>query len=188
MTEFELYDRITEAGLSPNEYFALAFVVYGFKKKTEFNLDVAMRQLRSKEFLDKRNIPTEKCVQYGLFRNLKLLTPKKEPEDLEFEEKVKWYIQMFPPIRLPSGMMARQDLKLVKAKFRKFFEQYKYDWNTIFEATESYINYYAQQKYKFMRNSVYFILKDGKSDLALECDTVINSSKVSARNSFDQDI
>jgi hypothetical protein len=188
MTEFELYDRMLEAEISPDQYFTLAMIVRGNKKRTVFNIEQAKRQLRTRGFLDKNFVPTEKCLQYGLFQNLKLLLPKEEPEDVEFDTNVRWYIQLFPPIRLPSGRMARENPKLVKAKFRKFFELYQYEWKTIFEATERYVNYYAQKNYQYMRNCIYFILKDSTSDLALECDSIINNKITETQNSFSTDI
>jgi hypothetical protein len=186
-TELELYDRITEAGLSPNEYFALAFVVYGLRRPTEMILEMEKRKLQKKGFLDVNKLPTNRVREFNLFENLlSTPVPEKTKEEDEMDTKIKVFIDLFPATRLPSGQMARQGLKIVKQKFKKFFQLYAYDWEVIYQATRNYVAYYEKKEYNYMRNCAYFILKDGTSDLALECDALINMEV--DRESFSTDI
>ncbi len=165
----DLYKNITAAGLTPNQYFLLVFRLAGIKEKVLFNPEVELRVLRREGFLTDENEPTKKLAQTELFEEIDL--PK---EDKSMNRLIGKYIGMFPPIRLPSGAMARVSVPQAKEQFNSFFEQFDYSWDTIYKATQNYLNHYREKDWLYMRNSKWFIMKDGESQLALECDAVEN--------------
>jgi hypothetical protein len=106
-------------------------------------------------------------------------------------EKVEQYRLLWPSLILPSGKNARCSLKELQPKFKWFFDNYEYDWNTIMKATQEYIKYYSERGYNFMRTSSYFIYKESvpkfrTSTLAEWCDKVLNGNAL--HESFDIDI
>lgn len=59
-----------------------------------------------------------------------------------------------------------------------FFQEYTYDWETILDATELYVNEFAKKNYLYMRTAQFFIKKliDGtvQSELATYCEIILN--------------
>ena len=99
---------------------------------------------------------------------------------IDYEQKIQQYIELFPTERLPNGKYARGNKKNIETNFRWFFENYDYSWDTIFGATQLYINEFRANNYLYMRTALYFIKKqdDGKSilsDMADYCDRYMNS-------------
>jgi len=98
----------------------------------------------------------------------------------DYKDRVKEYIQIFPTQKLPSNKYARGNAKNIEVNFMWFFQEYPdYDWETILEATEKYVEEYRLKNYEYMRTAMYFIkkLKDGtsESELANYCDIALNS-------------
>ena len=95
------------------------------------------------------------------------------------------YNEIFPKVKLPSGKIARTPLRMVEANFKWFFENYKYSWETILNATVRYVDEYELKSpaYMYMRNSGYFICKMShdkirESTLAEYCDMVDSKEEV----------
>lgn len=107
-------------------------------------------------------------------------------------EKVEEYRELFPDGKLPSGKRARVNSKELQKRFEWFFDTYKFDWDTILQATENYIQEYEKKspKYMYMRTSEYFIKKqmDDKSwvsGLADYCDVIDKGeSEIPADNNY----
>lgn len=190
MTDLELYEKITSAGLTPNQYFAVLFHLLGVTKKTNFNQSVTISQLQREGFLTKDKRPTKRLVETKLFEDLELRLVEDDTDEKLIDKQVETFISFFPHGRLPSGAFARANTGAVKLKFKDFFQQYDYSWDTIFEATENYVNHYAQDGYKWMRSCLNFIIKDstGESQLALECEAVKGNKQTSNTFSFGLDI
>lgn len=118
-----------------------------------------------------------KGMQYlGYFDGNYELTQK--ARDL-FEEKgvddefVHQYREIFPRIRLSSGVYARSDAKDLKALLKKFVKVYGFTKEEILTATKLYVEFYSRQRYEYMKNSYYFIAKRGEpSMLASYCEAV----------------
>jgi len=96
----------------------------------------------------------------------------------DFLEKIKTYRETFPPQKLPSGNLARNNVKALGENFRWFFETYDHDWDTILKATKMYVNEYRDKQYMYMQTSQYFISKQDKhkvkhSSLADYCDMIL---------------
>ena len=77
----------------------------------------------------------------------------------EFSENLDKYMELWPNIKLPSGLRARADKTNVKNNLIWFFRTYEYDWQTVLSATELYISEYEMKNYLYMRNSQYFVSK-----------------------------
>jgi hypothetical protein len=87
------------------------------------------------------------------------------------------YREIFPKGKLPSGVPARNNVKILTENFRWFFSEYDYTWEEIMKATKMYVNEYRQNNYMYMQNSQYFISKQDKhkvktSKLADYCDMI----------------
>jgi hypothetical protein len=87
------------------------------------------------------------------------------------------YREIFPKGKLPSGVPARNNVKILSENFRWFFAEYDYSWEEIMKATKMYVNEYQRNNYMYMQNSQYFISKQDKhkvktSKLADYCDMI----------------
>jgi hypothetical protein len=87
------------------------------------------------------------------------------------------YRDIFPKGKLPSGVPARNNIKILTENFRWFFAEYDYSWEEVMKATKMYVNEYQKNNYMYMQNSQYFISKQDKhkvktSKLADYCDMI----------------
>ncbi len=87
------------------------------------------------------------------------------------------YRSIFPKGKLPSGVPARNNVKILTENFRWFFAEYNYSWDEVIKATKMYVNEYQKKNYLYMQNSQYFISKQDKhkvktSKLADYCDMI----------------
>lgn len=182
----EFYKKITDGGLTPNQYFAILFHTLGVKQKTLFNQAVELSRLKREGYLTEGLNFTQKLLDTKVFDDIEYTLVEDDSKERSFERKIGRYIGIFPAHRLPSGAPARASVPTVKLQFTEFFKQYDYSWDVIYEATQNYVNYYAERNYEYMRNAKNFILnKDGESQLALECDMMLNKQE---HFSFDKDI
>jgi len=95
----------------------------------------------------------------------------------EFINHVETYRSIFPARKLPSGVPARNNVKVLTECFRWFFNTYNFNWAEIHLATRMYVNEYRDKEYQYMQNSQYFISKQDKnkvkrSQLADYCDMI----------------
>jgi hypothetical protein len=87
------------------------------------------------------------------------------------------YRNIFPKGKLPSGVPARNNAKILTENFRWFFAEYDYTWEEVIKAAKMYVNEYQKNNYLYMQNSQYFISKQDKhkvktSKLADYCDMI----------------
>jgi len=90
---------------------------------------------------------------------------------------IEQYRSTFPKGKLPSGVPARNNIKILTENFRWFFAEYDYSWKELIKATKMYVNEYQKNNYLYMQNSQYFISKQDKhkvktSKLADYCDMI----------------
>jgi hypothetical protein len=107
-----------------------------------------------------------------------------------FMQNIDAYVKLFPNKKLSSGKYARVPAKSLENAFRWFFENYEYDWQTIFSATQKYIAEYETKNYDYMRTSRYFIRKQNvdkswDSDLAVYCE-YLNDAPENDENPFEE--
>lgn len=163
-----LFDEICSLGLTPNEYFALSRVLQDKPMQERMDPKLYRRYLFVNDWITIENKPTEKLRKSKIFEDV---------QDPDFEKNVEIYRLMWPPITLPTGKTARSSSVDLQHRFRWFFENYQYNWDAIFQATESYINFYRERSYAYMRTSSYFIYKEETtklrtSTLAEWCDRI----------------
>lgn len=92
-------------------------------------------------------------------------------------QKVEEYRTIFPPQKLPSGKLARNNVKTLNESFRWFFNTFDVTWDDVIKATKRYVKEYRANDYLYMKTSQYFIAKQDKhkvksSELADYCDMV----------------
>lgn len=174
----EIVKKINASELSPNSYFLLHSIVNSIDYKLNIDKGKEKIKLRALGYLEK-DIPTKKAFE--LFGEVldEDFQKQKEREEKAMLMNALRISQFFPPIYLPSGAHSRGFLGTVKDRLKAFVQIYPYDWDTIFKATESYIERYKEKGYKYMRNCPNFILNEkGESALHLECEIIQNSSQI----------
>ena len=92
-----------------------------------------------------------------------------------FKDMVNKYREIFPAKKLPSGKLARNNVKTLIENFRWFFSTYEHNWGDVLKATKMYVDEYSNTEYQYMKTSQYFISKQDKhkikiSELADYCD------------------
>lgn len=97
-------------------------------------------------------------------------TQEKSAMDLLVEN----YLEMFPKgIKNGGNKPLRSNATDVRAKLLKFMNKYQHRPETILKATKNYLDR-MRGIYTYCPTAEYFILKDGSSALATECDMVKN--------------
>lgn len=82
------------------------------------------------------------------------------------------YLELFPKgVKNGGNKPLRSNVTDVKAKMLKFMNKYHHPQETILTATGNYINR-LRGTYTYCPTAEYFIMKDGSSALATECDMV----------------
>lgn len=92
----------------------------------------------------------------------------------EFIKNLQEFREIFPNRKLPSGKSARTNFDDLKRKMVEFLIKYpQYDWNTILDAAEHYVETYRKADYMFMKTAGYYIMKNNESDLATDCELLL---------------
>jgi hypothetical protein len=133
-------------------------------------------------YLDSKNnsITPESRKIIITLNNYFIISKKKTNKQLLGESgalNITQYREIFPATKLPSGVPARNNVKILTENFRWFFSEYDYTWEDILKATKMYVNEYRDNQYMYMQNSQYFISKQDKhkvktSKLADYCDMI----------------
>lgn len=165
-TATEFIDYVSSLNLNPNEFSTLYFIFTKKKAPKTLNIDGYKSVLYTKGWIDGRGNLNDKSI--SLF----------ETSNID-NQSVERYRQMWPSIVLPNGKYARSSHKELEVRFKWFFENFSYDWETIYKATEEYLKYYEERRYNFMRTSGFFIYKESSpklrtSDLAEWCDKTLS--------------
>jgi hypothetical protein len=85
------------------------------------------------------------------------------------------WVDLWPKGIKTAGYRVRPTTQEAGKKLRTFRTLYpSYDKKVIMEASEGYIQRFAINGYSFMKLAKYFIMKDGESELASECDAVLD--------------
>lgn len=100
---------------------------------------------------------------------LELIGQSKSDNIIEFAEKFK---ELFPKGVKSGGYPVRSSTADIADKLRKFFKKHKYTQEQVLEATKRYVERKGSEGYSFMQTAVYFIEKNGSSNLAAECDSL----------------
>lgn len=169
MEIIELYNKLKQIGLSPNEFTVLSFIHKDIKEEYNFNEHLSKRILRRDGFLDKENNLTQKSKE--LFG------------DLNTKDPIEVFRELFPKGILPNGRPARSTYQELDRKFKWFIANHNYSWNIILKATKEYVKYYVKQDYRYMQTASNFISKQDQdriksSALAEWCEKIKSGDEV----------
>lgn len=85
------------------------------------------------------------------------------------------WVNLFPIGVKSGGKLVRSDRRMCFKKMSLFVTLYDYDLDTIFKATESYLEDRAEDDFAYTKCAVYFIdKKDEGSSLAEWCEKVLH--------------
>ena len=196
LKQMEFFDIITVKKLTPNQYYLLC-CMRDSVTPLQMNLHLELRHLKATGWVTeleggKFKLSPQAVTLIGQVEKLFKVSKKKTSTQLigaDYKERIDEYISLFPNVKLPSGKAARSAFKNVENCFRWFFENHEYDWETVLQATENYVNEYQRKNWKFMRTSQYFIRKmeadrTFNSDLANYCAIVQSGGDAEPTQSF----
>ena len=177
----EIFTKVIQNGLTPNSFYVLYCIKEKIVPHNSINKALECKRLQTDHWLTESLELTDKSIIFmaeidGYFKKSK----KKTSKDLmghNFMQNIEAYVNIFPNKKLSSGKYARVPAKNLENAFRWFFENYSYDWETIFLATQKYV---SENENGYMRTSQYFVRKQNSdktwdSDLSVSCEYIINS-------------
>ena len=177
---WELFQKIQTYNITPNQCMLLFAFSEGITPSTYNKEDHQI--LIDAGYLDSKNnfITPESRKIIITLNNYFIISKKKTNKQLLGESgalNITQYREIFPATKLPSGVPARNNVKILTENFRWFFSEYDYTWEDILKATKMYVNEYRDNQYMYMQNSQYFISKQDKhkvktSKLADYCDMI----------------
>jgi hypothetical protein len=175
----EIFKKLADNGITPNAFYILDCIKEGIVPNTYVKASLEVTRLIRDNWLTQDLELTDKSIIFtteidGYFKKSK----KKTSTDLlghNFMQNIEAYVHIFPNKKLSSGKYARVPAKNLESGFRWFFENYDYDWETIFQATQKYVGEYESKNYEYMRTAQYFLRKQNvdkswDSDLATYCE------------------
>jgi hypothetical protein len=190
----EIFNLLIEKDLTPNSFYVLYCIKEKIVPNKLVNKKLETQRLINQEWLTENLELTDKSLIFitkidGYFKKSKKKTSKDLMGD-NFMQKIDAYVKLFPNKKLSSGKYARVPAKSLEISFRWFFENYDYDWQTIFTATQKYINEYETKNYDYMRTCRYFLRKQNTdkswdSDLATYCEFLNDTPDVD-ENPFEE--
>lgn len=106
---------------------------------------------------------------FALLEKAEALFGKKLDSLSELAERL---INIYPQGVKSGGYPVRGSKVDVTDKLRKFFKKHKYTHEQVIQAVERYVERKRKDKWDYMQRLIYFIEKDGSSNLAAECDNL----------------
>jgi hypothetical protein len=193
----EIFNKLIKEKLTPNSLYVLHCMKNKLSvSKSLANSELEIYRLKSEGWVNEDLQLTSKSLIFmeelgSYFRKSKKKTSKVLMGD-SFDTCIKKYNELFPAKKLGSGKYARTNVKNLEAGFRWFFSTYEYDWKTILQATQKYVEEYKMKNYEYMRTSQYFIRKQNsdrsfESDLATYCD-MLNENGFTEEDFFKEKI
>lgn len=165
--------------VSPNGYYLLECIHKGIEP-VRINIHAEMRILQVDGYLKGKTL-TDKAIELIAHYSGKYvvegtkLSKRKELDGADVE-MIKKYVEMFPKVATPTKRRLRSSVNNLERKFRLFFTEYKYDWDTVLKATKKYVSSFDPTELTYIKNSEYFILKDKYSLLANYCEDVMDGT------------
>lgn len=152
--------KILDLGISPNQYLLLHFIKNEEKIPSCFvSVNAEVRTLFLEGYLTENLRLTDKALNLiGEISEEPKKTKKPAPLKIT-SDMISDYLNIWPPIKLPSGKYARVAQKNIESQFKWFFQNYDVDWKTVLQATSMYVSEYELKGYKYMQTSYYFISK-----------------------------
>jgi len=105
------------------------------------------------------------------------LVPSNEFEHVTEKEHVSSWIEewreLWPRGVKSGGYRVKSSLMEITTKMKIFTNRYPYSKDIIMEATKNFLERKAMENFAYIKLAKYFILKDGESTLADECEAVL---------------
>lgn len=163
--------------ITPNGFYLLQCINKGEEPK-RINIQAEIRLLQIEGWLHGKTLSDKAVKLLSEFEgNFKIqrgkISKRKELDDSDLEN-IKKFVNLFPRVATPTNRRLRSTPLNLQNKFRTFFVQYDYDWETIHKATKKYILSFDQSNLTYMKSAEYFIMKDKVSLLANFCQEVID--------------
>jgi len=180
---WEIFQKIQAEKLTPNQ----ALILFANKEKISLpsvsKLDKDILVANGMLIKEGNNYIMSAQANKFCIRLNNYFTKAKKKTDIQlmgknFVDKINNYREIFPAKKLPSGKLARNNVKALGEAFRWFFETYDYTWEDVVKASRMYVNEYRDADYLYMQTSQYFICKQDKhrvkhSTLADYCDMIV---------------
>ena len=195
MRQHELFDLLDKEGLTPDMYYLLVCFHDNVAPK-RINVITVLKELQQTSHIAKTQDGSVIVTfeGYNLIKKVERYFKKEKAGskkvDSEFTANVEAYRELFPSIKLPSGVYARSAVKNLEPAMIWFFENFNYSWDTVLKATKLYINEYEMNRWKYLKNSQYFIRKENVtkqwvSELANYCENILNGADENEKNFFE---
>ncbi len=173
---WEFLQIILKNNITPNQCLLLYSLKEGIRPSIYIEQD--MVNLINQGFYKSPNITDHGKKLMRSLDNYFIKAKKKTAADImgkDYLENVKKYRETFPTGKLPSGVPARNNVKILTENFRWFFDEFDYTWDEVHKAVNIYIAQYRAVDWEYMQNSQYLIAKQDKhkvktSKLADYCD------------------
>lgn len=106
------------------------------------------------------------------------------------ESWIEDFVNLFPKGVRTGGYLVKSDKISCLKKMEQFTKLYPYSKEIILEATRNYINRKELEGYKYMKLAKYFILHDKSSELAAECEFIVDNNTNSniSTNTFEEEM
>ena len=178
-----LWTTLIKHSVSPNQIYFLDCCRSKIKPTGIINPDAELNICRAKGYINDDGQLTHKAlVILDEFETFLKKTKRKVSSEVlgnEYLEKIHYYRNLFPDGKLPSKAVSKTNVEDLKTKFLEFFKKYtRFDWTLVHLATEYYIFEKEKENFEFMKNSSYFIDKFGFSELANQCDFLLDHPEV----------
>lgn len=201
MDMMEMFRIITEAGLSPDQFYLL-YCMSENVASVSINIPMNLRMLILQEWVKDETGYTIQPKGHTLLQQVSsfFTVQKKKTSNqvlgTDYDVNIDAYLMLFPKEKLPSGKPARSDRGNVETAFKWFFETRKYSWDTILKATAKYVDEYERKtpRYMYMQTAQYLIRKQAQdktwgSELANICAALESGSDQSPReNHFSEKV
>jgi len=191
LKQMEVFDLITSAKLTPNQYYLLC-CMHDSVTPLRMNLNLELRSLVQDQWVIEGTLQPKAITLIKKIERLFKIQKKKTSTQLmnkNYKENILVFRNIFPNEKLPSGKAARSAIGNLETCFRWFFDNHEYDWTTILKATELYVSEFDYDK-KYMTCSQYFIRKQPGgtssfiSKLADYCDFIKSGGEVIKKPTF----
>ena len=126
---------------------------------------------------------TSDNYDFSLLEKAEALFGKKLDSLTELASKL---IEIYPQGVKSGGYPVRGSKVDVTDKLRKFFKKHKYTHEQVMQAVERYVERKRKDKWDYMQRLIYFIEKDGSSNLAAECDNLVIPVKQEVETSINK--
>lgn len=187
----KLFNELIINDLSPNQYYMLLCVKNSILS-SKINIAVEMKILSNNGWIEgatakltQKSIDLIEDIEERFNANVQADVQKKIIINAEMIDK---YIELGPKGKLGHGRPWKSSPTNLKKVFAWFFKNYKYNWETILQATTVYLQDMEKDNHKYTQQSHYFVRKNDYSKLADYCENILHDNFHDFKESHDEKI